>query len=101
MDLCSPWKHPGAKEVSARPTGQKPPSLEPEQRQVILAYQGGLCPVCGHALTETGYMKPQLDHCHKTGRVRGLLCRKCNAAVGRYESREAERLNIVRYLENT
>lgn len=29
-----------------------------------------------------------VDHCHKTGKIRGLLCYHCNVAVGFYENTE-------------
>lgn len=47
-------------------------SLEDYER--LLAYQGGGCAICG------GKRKYRLnvDHCHKSGLVRGLLCRRCN-----------------------
>lgn len=44
----------------------------------IVAQQGGLCPIC---------LKPEpdvVDHCHKTGRVRGILHRRCNSALGTF-----------------
>ena len=38
------------------------------------------CQVCGISITESG--KANLDHCHKTGRFRGWLCKECNMAIG-------------------
>lgn len=38
------------------------------------------CPICLHFLD--GGKTPCIDHCHSTGVVRGVLCRRCNAAVG-------------------
>ena len=51
----------------------------------LLAQQGGVCAICkGH---QSGKQRRYLavDHCHSTGRVRGLLCDRCNLTVGRYE----------------
>lgn len=49
------------------------------------AKQGGKCAICKQP--ETVVIKGKLimmpiDHCHKTGKVRGLLCTKCNRALG-------------------
>ena len=48
-------------------------------RELELASQGGLCALCGEPI-ETG--KAVLDHDHKTGRIRGVLHRGCNALEG-------------------
>jgi hypothetical protein len=39
--------------------------------------QGGKCAICGG----TRRQRLSVDHCHKTGRVRGLLCRMCNGRL--------------------
>jgi hypothetical protein len=49
--------------------------------------QGGACAICGEPESRTDHRTGRpcrlaVDHDHATGRVRGLLCRKCNTAVG-------------------
>lgn len=47
--------------------------ITPEQHAEMLSRQNGLCGICG-----TEMPKPVVDHCHVTGRVRGMLCHSCN-----------------------
>tara|TARA_R110002012_G_scaffold177407_2_gene342221 strand:+ start:2946 stop:3239 length:294 start_codon:yes stop_codon:yes gene_type:complete len=42
--------------------------------------QGNKCSICKSELTS-----PKVDHCHKTGKVRDLLCHKCNLHLGYVE----------------
>lgn len=42
--------------------------------------QNGLCLICHRP--ETQRKRLAVDHCHKTGKVRGLLCTTCNSAIG-------------------
>ena len=46
----------------------------------MLAEQGGVCAICGRP--PNGHGALHVDHCHTTGRIRGLLCFSCNYAVG-------------------
>jgi hypothetical protein len=56
--------------------------ITPEQYEEMLGKQGGGCAVCGTRFPGGNSTNFHVDHCHKTGRVRGLLCRKCNHALG-------------------
>ena len=61
-----------------------------EQYHEMYAEQNGCCKICG--IHESRCAKRlHVDHCHDTGRVRGLLCAKCNTSIGQFE-REPDRL---------
>ncbi len=52
-----------------------------EEYNRMLAAQDGVCWICkGIVTSKKGNLL--VDHCHKTGKVRGLLCTKCNAGIG-------------------
>lgn len=61
--------------------------LTPEEFEKMLEDQDGLCGICAKKFNLTGpnHERPQIDHDHNTGRVRGLLCFKCNVSLGWYE----------------
>jgi hypothetical protein len=66
--------------------------------------QGGVCAICGEAETakdhRTGVVRLlSVDHCHSTGRVRGLLCSDCNKALGHLGDSEETLRRAVAYLE--
>lgn len=54
--------------------------LTQEQYDQLLAGQGGRCPGCG--TDEPGAKGWCIDHCHKGGQVRALMCFRCNLVVG-------------------
>lgn len=49
-----------------------------DQYNQMLEKQLGLCAICHKPDT----IKLAVDHCHETGKVRGLLCKRCNMAIG-------------------
>jgi hypothetical protein len=50
----------------------------------ILAEQGGGCAICKRPHCDDWKRRLHVDHCHGTGRVRGLLCSQCNFGVGNF-----------------
>lgn len=51
--------------------------------EAMMEAQGHQCAVCGAKDSGTAKSKFfDVDHCHETGKVRGLLCRKCNVTAG-------------------
>jgi hypothetical protein len=66
----------------------------------MLAEQGGKCAICDspEALPGKADRFFSVDHCHNTGKVRGLLCVACNHLLGRFEKHEQA---ISRYLNRS
>ena len=59
-------------------------SLSQQEYAEKVLQQDGKCAVCGSEPTMKwhGDWTLCIDHCHKTGKVRGLLCNACNRAIG-------------------
>jgi len=67
------------------------------QFDAMLVGQGGRCCICLGA-----FERPQsacVDHCHKTGKVRGLLCDLCNRAIGYLKDDATRAERLARYLQ--
>ena len=80
--------------------------LSVEQYEQLLATQSGCCAIC--CRPETAFAckkystKPRrlsIDHNHETGKVRGLLCSKCNGAIGMLYENDITLHNARAYLE--
>jgi hypothetical protein len=65
---------------------------------LMLAAQAGGCAICDVALNPDGGAL-SVDHCHTTGRVRGILCGPCNKAIGLFRDETRLLEKAVRYLK--
>lgn len=54
-------------------------------REQMLKEQNGVCAICSEPIAEG---EAVLDHCHKTGHLRGVLHRGCNAFIGHMENNQ-------------
>jgi hypothetical protein len=72
--------------------------LTEAQYDAFLTKQGGLCAICPRPLVRMG-PHTCIDHCHKTGRVRGLLCRPCNVGIGNLQDDPVLLRKAIEYLE--
>jgi hypothetical protein len=54
-----------------------------EQFDLMFKDQNGLCAICSCDISKQWILN--IDHCHKTGKVRGLLCNRCNVGLGSFK----------------
>ena len=69
-----------------------------EDAENILKIQGGVCgnKACNLPLNIID-TKAQIDHDHKTGKVRGILCRECNIALGLLKDKAEVAIGLAEY----
>jgi hypothetical protein len=77
-------------------------NLSIDEYNVMYAKQNGVCAICNQVETTVRLGKVQnlsVDHCHTTGKIRGLLCNSCNRALGKFKDDVVILRNAVSYLE--
>ena len=65
--------------------------------------QNGVCAICGQSESRSNQYGPNslaVDHNHETGELRGLLCSRCNVALGLFKDDENLLLSALAYLTN-
>jgi hypothetical protein len=92
------FRRSGAKKISDRRSHLKRKyGISLEQYEAMLVSQGGGCGICGR--TPSGRISLHVDHDHRTGRVRGLLCFKHNNALGDFDDSPYLLRAALRYVE--
>lgn len=69
-----------------------------EEFDAMSKAQDNLCAICEQSPAETGKTRLSVDHCHKTQKVRGLLCDKCNIGLGMFRDNPELLARAIRYL---
>lgn len=64
----------------------------------LFVKQQGCCAICGKHQSEFERAL-YVDHDHKTGKVRGLLCHKCNVGIGMFGDNKTLLIEAAKYLE--
>lgn len=68
---------------------------------LMLESQNNVCAICRGPQTNTRTNYFDVDHCHKTGKVRGLLCTNCNHGIGKFQDDKELMLHAYNYLEDS
>lgn len=71
----------GVKLINRRAKLKKSFGITVQQYDEMLDAQGGCCALCGSDFPG-GRGRFVVDHCHETGKIRGLLCNLCNVGLG-------------------
>lgn len=72
--------------------------LTPEKYQYMISSQNNKCAICGRSPKTKAL---SVDHCHKTDKVRGLLCWPCNRFLGHIGDDTDLLKNMIDYLESS
>ena len=75
--------------------------MTPEEFTFLLESQENKCAICETSDPGGRYNKFHVDHCHKTEKVRGLLCHRCNYALGYFQDNSSNLLRAIQYLEQS
>lgn len=71
-----------------------------EQYRIKLAAQGNVCKICGSSNPGASKKLFSVDHNHKTGQIRGILCHGCNAGLGMFREDPISLQNAIKYLKD-
>lgn len=72
--------------------------LSIKKYEALVEKCGGVCQICGDE-PRGRFKKLHVDHDHKTGKFRGLLCVGCNRAIGYLSDSVKRAMAVVRYLK--
>lgn len=71
--------------------------ISKNQKNKLIIHLGNCCFICGTTV-ENGIA---LDHCHKTGKFRGLLCMSCNTGLGFFKDDLSLLHKAIQYLSES
>lgn len=77
----------------------KPFGMSVEMYDTILQSQGGLCAICRNPEKQSGKRRLSIEHCHATGKFRGLVCNSCNSILGNAKDSILVLESAIRYLQ--
>jgi hypothetical protein len=72
-------------------------NITSEQYWEMFLSQGGVCKICGRPSVKTLHV----DHDHRTGEIRGLLCSQCNSLLGFCDDSVVRLQKAIKYLLNS
>jgi len=72
-----------------------------DQYEELLKKQNHVCAICNNAEQSRKSKTLAVDHCHKTGKVRGLLCSNCNLGIGNLQDSISIIESAIEYLSKS
>ena len=87
--------HPDERKVFSRNSRIRKYGIQPEIYYKLLYEQESRCAICRQ---EEKKRNLSIDHSHKTGKVRGLLCSNCNRGIGFLKDNVQSLKNAIQYL---
>jgi hypothetical protein len=69
-----------------------------EQYENMLQQQNFCCAICSSNVESQRDKTLVVDHCHTTGKIRGLLCHSCNTGIGLFKDNEQNLMKAYNYL---
>lgn len=73
------------------------------ERNKMIEDQNNKCKICLIKMNRKGNNHPKtavVDHCHKTGRIRGILCNNCNRGIGLLKEKKTNLLRAIDHITN-
>ena len=72
-------------------------NLTIEQRDNLILQQNNCCAICGDKFVSSKHT--HVDHCHKTNKIRKILCTSCNTGLGCFNDDQERLKKAIDYLE--
>lgn len=69
-------------------------NIDLETYKTMVIEQNHLCKICNKHTNSL-----VIDHCHKTNKIRGLLCTQCNTGLGLFKDNPSFLMSAIRYLK--
>lgn len=91
------WSLPENKEKGRRAWFKRAYGISVEEYEALVFIQKGSCAICKRPCKTNKALS--VDHDHKTGKIRGLLCQACNSALGFMEDSIDNIENMIKYLK--
>ena len=94
------WKRNNKKrvrEIKKKEHLKRTYNLTPEDMDILLDEQENKCKICSIEFNDN--IKYNVDHCHSTEKIRGLLCRNCNVGLGFFKDDTKILIKAIEYLK--
>jgi hypothetical protein len=72
--------------------------ITPEQFDAFFLSQGNCCRIC--KTIEPGGRNWHVDHCHASGKIRGILCCRCNVGIGMFRNNPVILMEASSYIDD-